>query len=66
MINELLQQTIRDSGVSRYRISSKTNVDKGTLCRIMQGKRCTTETADEIFQYLGFEVVIRPKRKAGK
>ena len=54
-------------GTSRYRISKDTSVGEDQLCRIMQGKTCTVETADVLLKYFGLTISKakrREKRKA--
>jgi len=62
MIIETLRKQIEKSGLSRYRISQDTGVDQATLCRLMQGKTITVETADLLLNYFEIEMVKR-KRK---
>jgi len=62
MIIETLRKQIEKSGLSRYRISQDTGVDQATLCRLMQGKTITVETADLLLNYFEIELVKR-KRK---
>ncbi len=61
MIIETLRKQIEKSGLSRYRISQDTGVDQATLCRLMQGKTITVETADILLKYFGLE--LKPKKK---
>jgi DNA-binding phage protein len=64
MITELLQDAIRESGTSRYRISRTSGVDQAVLCRFLKGQSSLSfETADRILDALGLEVVIRPRRE---
>ena len=65
MITELVQEAIRNSGTSRYRISKATGVDQGQLCRFMQGQPggLSFESVDKVLDALGLEIVIRPRRK---
>jgi hypothetical protein len=65
MITELVQEAIRNSGTSRYRISKATGVDQGQLCRFMQGQPggLSFESVDKVLDTLGLEIVIRPRSK---
>ena len=63
MIIETLRKQIKKSGLSRYRISQDTGVDQATLCRLMQGKTITVETADILLKYFGLELVKKTSRK---
>ena len=47
-----------------YRISQDTGVDEATLCRIVQRKSCSVETADILLKYFGLTITKRGKRKA--
>lgn len=51
MIIEIIRKRIEQSGMSRYRISKESGVGEDQLCRIMQGKTCTLETADKLCEY---------------
>ena len=64
MIIEALRKQIEESGLTRYRISQDSGVDQATLCRLMQGKTITVETADILCEYFGLE--LRPKSKKGR
>jgi hypothetical protein len=68
MITELLQNAIRESGVSRYAISKRTGVDQAQLCRFMQGQPggLSFESVDKVLDCLALEVEIKPRntRKA--
>ena len=66
MIIEILRKQIEKSGLSRYRISQDTGVDQATLCRLMQGKTITVETADILLKYLGLELKPKKSKKKGK
>ena len=63
MIIEALRKEIEKSGLSRYRISQDTGVDQATLCRLMQGKTITVETADILLKYFGLAIT-KDKKKA--
>ena len=64
MIIETIKKQIKKSGLSRYRISLDTGVEQGTLCRLMQGKTITVETADILLKYFGIE--LKPKKKKAR
>ena len=61
MIVETIRKHIDRCGKTRYRISQDTGVSEAQLCRIMQGKTCTVETADTLLRYFGLE--LKPKGK---
>jgi hypothetical protein len=66
MIIELIRKHIKTCGKSRYLISKETGIDPAALCRIMQGRHCTTETADILFKYFGIELLETKKGKVKK
>lgn len=61
MIMEIIRKKIETCGKTRYRISKDTGIDEAALCRIMQGKTCTAETADVLLKY--FKLGINSKGK---
>jgi hypothetical protein len=65
MLIELIRKQIQTCGKSRYRICQDTGLEQAALCRIMQGKTCTVETADILLKYFGLAIVKKhkPKRK---
>lgn len=56
MIIEILREYILEYGKSRYQLSKDTGVGEDQLCRIMQGKTCTLETADKLCKYFGLKL----------
>jgi hypothetical protein len=56
MIIETIRRHIRTCGKTRYRIAQETGVGEDQLCRIMQGKTCTVETADVLLKYFGLKI----------
>jgi plasmid maintenance system antidote protein VapI len=63
MIIETIRKHVEKSGKTRYRLSKETGVSEAQLCRIMQGKTCTVETADILLKYFGLTIAGK-KRKA--
>jgi len=63
MIVETIRKHIKTCGKTRYRISQDTGVDEATLCRIVAGKACSTETADILCKYFGLELVAKKEKK---
>lgn len=63
MIIETIRKHINKCGKTRYRISKETGVGEDQLCRIMQGKTCTVETADILLKYFGLTIAKKDKRK---
>lgn len=64
MIVETIRKHIKACGKSRYQISQDTGVDQATLCRIIAGKACSTETADSLLGYFGLTITKKGKKKA--
>lgn len=63
MIVEIIRKHIKACGKTRYRISQDTGVDEATLCRIVAGKACSTETADLLLKYFGLTISERNKKR---
>ena len=63
MIIEAIRKHIRACGKTRYRIAKETGVGEDQLCRIMQGRTCTVETADILLKYFGLAIT-KDKKKA--
>lgn len=63
MIIETIRKHIKACGKTRYRISKETGVGEDQLCRIMQGRTCTVETADILFKYFGLTIVKKSKKR---
>ncbi|MHC4461849.1 MAG: hypothetical protein ACYS30_10510 [Planctomycetota bacterium] len=63
MIIETIRKHIKTCGKTRYRISKETGVGEDQLCRIMQGKTCTVETADKLLTYFGYGLKKKARRK---
>jgi len=62
MIIEIIRNEILKSGKTRYEISKETGVSEAQLCRLMQGRKLTCETADVLLKYFGYELR-KTKRK---
>ena len=69
MIVSMIIETIRKQisscekkGKTRYRIAKETGVGEDQLCRIMQGKTCTVETADVLLKYFGLTISRKGKK----
>jgi plasmid maintenance system antidote protein VapI len=63
MIIETIRKHIKTCGKTRYRIAKETGVREEQLCRIMQGRTCTVETADILLKYFGLTIT-KDKKKA--
>jgi transcriptional regulator with XRE-family HTH domain len=54
------------SGQTRYRISKATGISQARLSRLMASDRgLRIEALERLADYLGLEIVIRPKRRRG-
>ena len=69
-MKELLQtirRTIEMSGQTRYRIAQGSGIAQSQLSRLMSGESgLSLETTERLADYLGLEIVIRPKRRRTK
>ena len=66
-ITQAIRRAIADADITRYRISQDTGVDQGQLSRFVNGHEgISLPTAELVLDYLGLELVIRPKQKSGK
>ena len=63
MIIETIRRQIKTCGKTRCRISQDTGVGEDQLCRIMQGRTCTVETADKLLKYFGLTIARKGKKK---
>jgi plasmid maintenance system antidote protein VapI len=63
MIIETIRKQIKTCGKTRYKIAQESGVGEDQLCRIMQGKTCTVETADILLDYFGLTIA---KKKSSK
>jgi plasmid maintenance system antidote protein VapI len=61
MIIEIIRKEIQKSGKSRYEIAKETGVSEAQLCRLIQGRTLTCETAEVLLKYFGYE--LRKKKK---
>jgi len=62
MIIETIRKQIKTCGKTRYRIAKETGVGEEQLCRIMQGRTCTVETADILLKYFGLTIAKKGKK----
>lgn len=52
---------------SRYRIAKDLDISQAQLSRVMSGERgLSIDTLERLSDYLGLEIVIRPKRRRTK
>jgi len=64
MILRSIAEAIERCGKSRYQIHKETGIDQAVLCRIVNGGRCSLETAEQLCEYLGLE--LRPRQKKAR
>ncbi len=64
---ERIRQEIDASGKTRYRISQDTGIHQSQLSRLMSGESgITVETLEKLARYLGFELVLRSRRRRSR
>lgn len=60
---DVIRKAITDGDKTCYRIAKDTGIAPSQLSRLMSGERgLSTETLECLADYLGLEIVIRPKR----
>lgn len=57
MILDTLRHEIETCGKTRYLISKESCVSEGQLTRLMQGRGFRCETADQLLEYFGYQLV---------
>jgi hypothetical protein len=63
MIIETIRKRIETSGKTRYRICQESGVSEAQLCRLMQGKTVTVETADVLLKYFGLTIADKKRNR---
>jgi transcriptional regulator with XRE-family HTH domain len=64
IIFDAIRRAIEQGDRSRYRIAKDTGISQSHLSRLMSGERgLGTEAAERLADYLGLEIIIRPKRR---
>ena len=59
-----IKKAVETSGKTKYRIAKESGVAASQLTRLMSGERgLSIESLEHLADYLGLEVVIRPKRR---
>ena len=62
-LTEAIQAAVKASKQTPYAIAKGANVARSQLSRLMSGERgLNSETIERLADYLGLEIVIRPKR----
>lgn len=64
MLLEAIRKAIKTGKVTRYRIAKDTGISQPQLSRLMGGKGgLSIEALERLADYLGLEIIIRPKRR---
>jgi transcriptional regulator with XRE-family HTH domain len=64
---ERARKAIKQSSHSRYAISKATGIDQGQLSRLMRGhSELGLDALERLAEFLGWELIFRPKAKKGK
>ena len=62
-----VRKAMKSSGLTNYRIWKDTGITQGQLSRFARGERgMSVENIERMAEYLGLEIVIRPKRRSKK
>ncbi len=62
-----IRAVVEGSGKTRYHIAKDLSISQAHLSRLMSGERgLSIEMWERLTQYLGLEIVIRPKRRRTK
>lgn len=60
---DAMRNAIETSGQTRYRIAKETGIAASQLSRLVNGElNLTVESVERLADYLGLEIVVRPKR----
>ena len=66
-ILDAICEAIEASDKTRYRIAKDTGISQTQLSRLMTGERgLSIEALERLADYLGLELIIRPKRRTRK
>ncbi len=59
-----IRDAIEASGKTRYRIAQESGIAESMLSRLMSGERgLSIDALETLADYLGLEIVMRPKRR---
>ena len=62
-----IRDAIEASGKTRYRIAQESGIAESVLSRLMSGERgLSIDALETLADYLGLEIVMRPKRRRRK
>ena len=66
-ILDAIREAIEASDKTRYRIAKDTGISQPQLSRLMSGERgLSIDALERLADYLGLEIVMRPKRRRRK
>ena len=66
-LTDAIREAIESSGQTRYQISKGSGVTQGHLSRLVRCESgCSIENAERIADYLGLEIILRPRRRGRK
>lgn len=66
-LEDSIRDAIKGSGQSQYRIAKETGIAQSRLSRLLSGERgLSADAIERIADYLGLEIVIRPKGPKGR
>jgi len=64
IIFDTLRDLLSKSKISRYRIARDTGIAESMLSRFVSGERgLSVESTEKLADYLGHEIIVRPKRQ---
>jgi transcriptional regulator with XRE-family HTH domain len=66
-MDDAIREAIKRSGQTQYRIAKEAGIAQSALSRLLSGERgLSADAIERIADYLGLEIVIRPKRRKGR
>ncbi|MFT5424321.1 MAG: transcriptional regulator with XRE-family HTH domain [Phycisphaerales bacterium] len=66
-LTEAIKAQIESCGQTRYRIAMETGITQGHLSRLVRGESgLSIEHAETLADYLGLEIILRPKGRTRK
>ncbi len=66
-LSEALRAAVKASGQTPYSIAKGADINRSQLSRLLSGERgLNSETMERLAEYLGLEIVVRPKTSTTK
>jgi transcriptional regulator with XRE-family HTH domain len=62
-LSDQIRAAVKNSGMTRYRISADSGVQQSTLSRFLRGGGMSLDTLDRLADLLGLEVVVRRAKR---